>query len=656
MIAQMKRFHLFFTGDSSDVFKNLQKEEIVEIDSLPDRFGFLSREIAESEIESNFKKVGFLKGLVKTVEGREASGKILVTREQEREILVNFPLDEIYERFSLAQNESLRRGRIREKILSLREELLPIKELKVIPSDLFSMRNFSFCLFAVPKKQKNVPEQLKGFPVERVGGDNKRSIFLILFPKEMREEILKEIENIRGEILSLKCWNKIPSEIIRKLDAVYEKNALAEDESDKHLKEILSLKNEILVYYDYANTMIYYQKAKEKLKTSRFVAGLAGWVKEKDVPRLTSFIEKTLPESYLHISEPDAGEEKEIPIALENNRFIDPFEVVTDLYGRPVYKSIDPTVHLSFFFAISFAFCIGDAGYGLLLVILSLIFMKKFRFMPGVIKFLRLLLYGGIVTIVVGALTGGWFGDLLNRLPADSAPVRVLNRFVILNPLEGGNQTFIFLGWALIIGYIQILWGLTLNVINSVRQQAGIRKSGEPIVLLLIQVFVAVLLVSFFAIRQNKIPQEFIKVPVLLLILSFIYLMVVKARTQNGAMMKAFWSVYSAYNVIAGNLLGDVLSYSRLFGLGLTSSVLALVVNEMVFMCTNIPFIGIVIGGLLFILGHMGDLVLNIMGGYIHTSRLQYLEFFTKFFEGGGRPFAPLKEPRQYTYIRSGES
>lgn len=652
MIARMKKFHLFFSGDPSGVFKKLQKEELVEINALPEKFGFDDSGMTESGIEETLKKAEFLKNLVKTAEGKNAPGKILITEEQEKEVLKDFPLDETYGRFSLALKELEKRERIGKKLRSLKEELLPLHNLDVVPSDLFSMKNFSFCLFALDKKQKNIPEQIEGFTVERAGGDGKKALFLVIFPKEMKEKVLKQIEKNRGETVHLKRWNKTPSEIIKKIDASCEKNGKAQDTADKRVREILALKNKILVFYDHVNSLLHYQKAKQKLRTSKFVTGLSGWVKEKDIPRLSDFARDSLPESYLHISEPDANE-GEIPIALENNRFVNPFEVVTDLYGRPVYKNLDPTVHLSVFFAVSFAFCITDAAYGLILIILSLVFMRKFRFLPAITKFLRLLLYSGIATLFMGAITGGWFGDLLTRLPANSIPVRTLGRLVILNPLEGGDKAFIFLGWALVIGYVQILWGLALNLFNSVKQW-GIRKSGEAFTLLLIQVLVAVLLLSFIASRQNKIPAGFINIPAVLLVISFIYLMMAKAGTQKGLIMKIFWALYGGYNVVASNLLGDVLSYSRLFGLGLTTAVLGLVVNEMVFMSTGIPFIGYVLGTLLFILGHTGNLAINLLGGYVHTSRLQYLEFFTKFFESGGRPFNPFREVRNYTYLLKG--
>jgi len=127
--------------------------------------------------------------------------------------------------------------------------------------------------------------------------------------------------------------------------------------------------------------------------------------------------------------------------------------------------------------------------------------------------------------------------------------------------------------------------------------------------------------------------------------------MYLKASSQKEIMLKLFWAFYGVYSIFAGNFLGDILSYSRLFGLGLTTAVLALVVDEMVFLAKNIPYFGLIIAGIIFIIGHFGNLVINLLGGYVHTSRLQYLEFFTKFFEGGGRPFSPFGEVRNYTVM-----
>lgn len=644
----MKKFYLFFSGDPSRFLKKIQKDGLAEINELPENLGFGGMEISLPAVEDSLNKAEFLRTLIKRAEGKDFSGTITLTESQEKDIIRNFPLNEKYDEFYGISKEIERRERIEKKLGRLKNELLLIRGLPVAPSELFSMKSFSFCFFMLNRKIKEIPAEILGFETEKAGGDRKNLLFIIIFPSGKRDKILKEIDRLRGIPMNVKKWNKPPSEIIRKIDAVSGKNRNALESFEGQMEKISPLKYEILVFHDYINSVLLYGKAKQKLSASKFVKGFSGWVKEQDIPALENNAGKLLPESYLCTASPALNED--IPIALENKHFIEPFEIVTDLYGRPVYKNLDPTGPLSLFFALSFAFCISDAAYGLIMTALALLFMKKFRFRPAIIKFLRLILYSGIATLIIGALTGGWFGDLLTRLPESSPAAKMLGKMVILNPLEGGNNAFIFLGWALILGYLQILWGLYLNLYNSVRQY-GIKKSGEPFVLLAIQTLAALLILCFIALRKGLLPESSIRITAVLLGASFICLMALKARDQKGLLMKLFWAVYGGYNVIAGNLLGDVLSYSRLFGLGLTTAVLGFVVNEIVFMSTGIPFIGYIIASLIFIAGHSGTLVINLFGGYVHTSRLQYLEFFTKFFESGGRPFSPLREARRYTFI-----
>jgi len=637
----MKKFYLFFTEDPSLFLMELQKKGCAEINRLPDGLGFENISITLDDVEGMLNRTEFLKGIIKRAEGKAFSGKVVISRTEEESIIKEFPLDEVYETFLLISKEIERRKKIAEKLSSIKKELFLIKNLSIVPLDLFSMKNFSFCFFLLPQKQTK-PEKIAEFSIEEIGKDKKESLFLVIFPIEKRDEVIQNIEKMRGTVLNIRRWRHLPSEILKKIEAVEERNRKKMEEEETRLKEIATLKYKILVFYDYVHSLYEYLKAKQNTGVSRFVKGLWGWIKEKDIPHLEELLHRYLPDGYLYISDPE--DRDEVPIALENIKEIEPFEVVTDLYGRPVYKNLDPTPHLSIFFLLGLGFCIGDAAYGVILMLLSIIFMKKFRYNPGILRFLRLILYCSIGTIFMGAITGTWFGDILSRLPAQSFPVKILNKLVILNPLEGGNKTFLFLGWALALGYIQIIWGLYLNLFNSVRM-SGVRKSGEPLIILFIQVLVAMLIISFITGKKVFIlPLSF------LLAISFLSLMILKGATQKG-FMRIFWPFYGAYNVIAGNLLGDVLSYSRLFGLGLTSTVLALVVNEMVFMSTGIHFIGYIIAVIMFILGHLANLVLSIFGGYVHTSRLQYLEFFTKFFESGGRPFSPLKTSRQYTYI-----
>lgn len=643
MISKMKKFYLFFTGDPSDFLRELQREGYVEITHLPETLGFNNTFASGDEPEENLKKIEFLKETVNKVEGKSFSGKIILNAQEEEEIIKGFPLDATYKKFYQISRDIEQRNKIQEKLSSIRKELSLIKDIPVIPQELFSMKLFSFSLFLLPVKRKS-PDNILSFKVEEAGQHGQASLYLIIFPIEKKNDIIRHIEDINGTILQIKRWNRFPSDILKKITQLEENNRTRIKELHTRLKEISSMKYPIFVFYDYALSVLQYLKARKNTGISKFVKGLRGWIKEHDVPRIESLLNTFLPDGYLYLSNPDANDE--IPIALENKRGIEPFEVVTDLYGKPVYNNLDPSPHLSIFFLLSFAFCITDAAYGIILIIASLLLMKKFKYAPGIIKFSRLILYSGIATIFMGVITGSWFGDMLSRIPAGSLPVETLKKLVILNPLEGGNSAFIFLGWALILGYIQIIWGLYLNLSTSLKHH-GFKNSGEPFSLLIIQVLVALIIVALVTSKNTLIlPLSSI------LVFFFIYLMILTGMTQKGFFMRIFWAVYSAYSVIASNLLGDILSYSRLFGLGLTTAVLGFVINEMAFLLTGIPIVGYIIAAILFIVGHMANLGINLLGGYVHTSRLQYLEFFTKFFEGGGRPFSPLAEPRKYTLIK----
>jgi len=642
MIARMKKFHLFFTGDEEKLLKKLQKEEIVEIEGLRKEFGFENFKSTSTSIVEKINKLDFLKGIVKKVEGKEFGGKILLTEKQEQKVISTFSIEENYKKFKELNDEIERRKTIDKKIDNIISQLEPIKNIRIDFSILFSLKNFSFFLFTV-KKEFSI--KIDNVFVEKVYRDKKETFYLTIFSREERENIIQKIKENGGKIVEVKRWNGYPIKIIDKLLKTKKKNQQKIANYEKKLKEIEKIKREIFVVYDYYLSLLDYFKTKEKLVSSKFIKGFCGWIKEKDIERLNNFVKENIPEGFLHFSEPEENEN--VPISLENHPLIKPFEVVTDLYGRPVYKNLDPTSPLSLFFAISFGFCLTDAGYGILLIFLSLILMRKFKLYPTLYKFLKLLLYCGVGTLIMGTITGGWFGDIIFRFSESSPVTKFFNSFIILNPLKGGNSAFVFLAWALVLGYIQIIWGLILNLYNSIKYST-FSDILIAISTLLIQILIGVVALLFF--RGIKTGVVFY-IPVFLIVLCFLTIMVINSISQKGLMMKAFWAFYSIYTIVASNLLGDVLSYSRLFGLGLTTAVLALVVNQIVFMAKGIPFIGIPIAAVIFLIGHFGNLAINLLGGYVHTSRLQYLEFFTKFYKSGGRPFTPFSERRVYTYL-----
>ncbi len=638
MISKIKKFTIFFVGEEEKFLKQLQKSGIAEIETLPFE-GFEKVSVSKEKIEDKIEKIKFLENIINEIEKNQTE-KIFISEKEEKEILEKFQLEKIYSHYFTLHQEIEKRKRIVQKIEKLKEELYPLLNTDIIFSEVFNLSNFSFFVFSIPPKKK-IKKFNENLYLEKLGENPREILYLILFRKEDKEIAENFLKETGVKILSVRKWNKKVKDIFRKLEGLKEKNEKTILEIKNEISKLTNYKKEIFVISDYYRSLYEFLSGKEKLGLSKFVKGIKGWIREKDIKLLENIISETLPESHLIIEDPYEGEN--IPISLENNRLVEPFEVVTDLYGRPVYKNIDPTGPLSLFFAISFGFCLTDAGYGLLLIILSTILMRKFKFLPNFIKFLKLLLICGISTFIIGVLTGGWFGDILYRLPEKFILIKILKKFVILNPLEGGNKAILFLLIALAFGYIQIIWGLILNLYKHLKNYP-LKYCGESISLLLIQILVGIIILGFWF----KI-KFLIQIPLYILILCFLYLMIEKAKTQKEFILKGFWAIYGVYSVIAGNLLGDVLSYSRLFGLGLTTSILALVINQLVDTVKNVPYIGLILALIIFIIGHIGTLLINLLGSYVHTSRLQYLEFFTKFFEGGGRIFRPFGEVRRYT-------
>ncbi|RKY30448.1 MAG: hypothetical protein DRP67_04440 [Candidatus Omnitrophota bacterium] len=650
MIVRMKKFFLFFPSGKEDEFlREIQKLRIVEIHRLPSDFGFQEYLKKSIPAEEKLRKVEFLLDLIKRIEGKKPEGKILLTKRQEEEIVKKFPLDEIYERFMELDKILNKNREYLDKIKGKIEELKEFSNLDIPPATIYKLKNFSHIFFSANRNQEKKLEKLaEDYSLEKIKEDKGKSFYIILFPKEEKEKVEKYLAGINVKIYTIKPYHKKIDEILEKLERIKENTEKEIRRIENEISKVTEWKNQLLVISDHIQTEIERYKTIEKISSTNFLSGFSGWIKEKEIERFKRIVEEKIPESYLVFQDPE--EDEEVPVALENSPLIQPFEVVTDLYGRPVYKGIDPTGPLTPFFLICFAFCLTDAGYGLLLILLYFILSKRFRYYPAVLKFLKLLFYSGIATFIIGAFTGGWFGNTVERMPEGFLIKKILEKITILNPLESGQKATLFLALALLIGYIQILWGVFLKFFHSVKTYS-FKKSQEPFSVLLLHILFPVIILMFIKMKNNIFSFLLPKFLITLFILNLLYLMYLKASTQKEIMLKIFWAFYGVYTIFAGNLLGDILSYSRLFGLGLTTAVLALVVDEMVFLVRNIPYLGFIIAGVVFIIGHFGNLVINLLGGYVHTSRLQYLEFFTKFFEGGGRPFIPFGEVRNHTIL-----
>ncbi len=368
---------------------------------------------------------------------------------------------------------------------------------------------------------------------------------------------------------------------------------------------------------------------------------IEGWIPLKEVKRIHQEVDSRFGVTALEEIEPDEGESP--PILLRNKPVVRPFELITELYGMPHAKEFDPTPFFAPFFAVFFGLCLTDAGYGLVLFVLSLWMVKRYKIILKDSKLIWLLMMGGISTIFMGGITGGWFGDMVERLPASLNAIKhIRNAIILFDPMK---QSMIFFGIALTLGFIQICFGLGIKVARYCLDGQFLDALFDPFSWL-------VLLngaVTYGLSSKGIISPVFGTLGKWCLIGAALAIVLFSDREKKNPILRIVSGIYTLYG--ATSYLGDVLSYLRLLALGLATGVIAVVVNIIAFMVGGIPYIGWVGAIIILLGGHTFNIAINALGAFVHTTRLQYVEFFPKFFEGGGVAFRPLKREGKYTLV-----
>ncbi len=365
-----------------------------------------------------------------------------------------------------------------------------------------------------------------------------------------------------------------------------------------------------------------------------------GWVPQ----RRKDEVEKALAEYTCFYEFREPGPEEEFPVLLKNNKFVEPFEAITEMYALPNSRSMDPNPFMAPFFFVFFGMMLSDAGYGLVLAIAGLLGAKYLDMGVNGKKLLKMLGYCGISTVFWGALYGSWFGDAIPKITEVFFGNRVQVP-MLLDPLTNPMPILIM---AFVVGYIHILVGMGLKAYLMIRRGHAIDALFD----VGFWYFVLIGLVIFAGGQMVLGNLMVASIGKWLAIAGAVGLVLTQGRDKKNPFMKVANGVLSLYDITS--YFSDLLSYSRIMALGLATGVIAQVVNTM----GTLPganIIGAIVFVLVFLLGHVLNLAINALGSYVHTSRLQYVEFFGKFFEGGGEAFRPLRPATKYVYVNNQE-
>lgn len=371
-------------------------------------------------------------------------------------------------------------------------------------------------------------------------------------------------------------------------------------------------------------------EAAERALSTQSCFYITAWVDETRLPKVEKIFNKF--DCAYEFLDPDPDGERP-PIKLKNSRLIEPFNMVTDMYSPPDYYNIDPNPLYAPFFALFFGIMYADLGYGLVLIALSLFVNKKMKPRGMMGQMFGLMSICGVTTAAMGIVFGGFFSDIITvvgktffgtdswRMPA-----------LWFDPLSDPLKMLIF---TLVLGGIQIIVGMIIKAYILIRD-------GKP--------WDALMDIGSWWLTFAGIAVLALGGGMWVMLAGFAAIILTQGRDAKGILGKLMGGLGKLYDITA--YLSDVLSYSRLMALGMAGAVIGSVFNMLAGMVGAVHFIvGPILFVVIFLVGHVFNMGINIIGTYVHAARLQYLEYFGKFYEGGGKPFQPLTVQTKFVDI-----
>jgi len=460
---------------------------------------------------------------------------------------------------------------------------------------------------------------------QQASSDRSLRYLLVMCHRSVRERALSALRDLGFSTVSFRGMTGTAKENDK---ALAENLAALEKERQEIEQRIAGLggkREALLEASDRAAIALRREEAKSRLVGTDKVFLLEGWLPANRCAEIEKMLEPFT--CAIETREPTEDEYPQVPVQLKNNKLTRPLNMVTEMYSLPAYGTLDPNPLMAPFFILFYGIMMADMGYGLLMMIASVIISKKYRPKGMSGELFSLLGLCGISTFIMGALTGGFFGDFLTQLVAIVSPGTVFALPKLFDPLD--DLTMILIG-SMALGMVQIVTGMAISLIEKCKRKKFLDAFFEEITWWIVFIGIALLALGKGA-------------AVLYVGCALVLLGPIVQGKGWGRLTGVFGSLY---NHVTG-YFGDILSYTRLMALMLAGSVIAQVFNMLAAMPGNvIAFI------IISMLGNAMNFGLNLLGCYVHDLRLQCLEFFNKFYVDGGKPFRPMTLDTEYVDLQ----
>ena len=531
-----------------------------------------------------------------------------------------------------AQDARSRLAAEKSRLTAVRESFVPWQQLP-LPLETLGTQHTRILLGTVPAQtdlealRAKVFEAADEVQLEQISADQ-QSLYLLVFVHKCAAEAVGAA--LREAGFALTTFDGVQGTAAENIRRTDEAIAACEQQDAEKLAELTALaeqKSALQLAFDRCTQEISKAQAADRLVHSEKTFCLGGWVPCEDVPKLEALLEKYC--CAWELSDPEPEEYPDVPVKLRNNKLTWPLNMVTEMYSLPAYDGVDPNPLMAPFFILFYGIMMADMGYGILMILASIIITKKSRPKGTSGQMFGLMFSCGISTFLMGALTGGFFGDFLPQLVGIIDPDTTFKALPSLfTPLD---DTITILIGAMALGFVQIVTGMAISFVEKIKKGQIMDAIWEELTWWVVFAGIACM-----ALGVTNIV---------------LYVGLAMVVVGSGWSAKGFGKVTaifgSVYNHVTG-YFGDILSYSRLMTLMLAGSVIASVFNTLGAIPGNVVIFLIISA-----LGNGLNFALNLLSCYVHDLRLQCLEYFGKFYQDGGKPFEPLAINTKYVDIQS---
>ncbi len=477
---------------------------------------------------------------------------------------------------------------------------------------------------------EELDEITAAYEINVISSDFEQRYLSVLCLKRERELVLEALMRYGFNRMTFKDMRGTPAENLTAYERQFAEIETRRAELEERIRDAVRWKSEIECLIDDLTMQRDKVKIRERLLKTRETFCMDGWLPVKKIPA----VEKLVLEKgcCYEISTPDNGDE--IPVLLRNSSVAEPFEAITKLYGMPSDKAVDPTPFLAPFYCLFFGIMLGDAGYGIIMTAASFFILRKYRLEGMARQLIKMFFYCGISTVFWGALFGSWFGNIVSSVAGVFFEKNIAIRPLWFDPVWDPLKLLFF---SFLVGAIHLMVALGLRAYILI-------KNGKPLDALC---DVGFWYLVFGGIALMIVPGTF-EAGKWVAAAGAAGLLLTGGRAKKSIFGKITGGLGAVYGIV--NYFADILSYSRLLALGLASGVIAQVINTMGSLAG-----GGILGAVLMIVvgvgGHSFNLAINALGAFVHSCRLQYVEFFGKFFGTEGIAFEPFDRKTKYVLI-----